>query len=97
MPDTLKVKTSSFDGSVRDVAYFSSSPELPTLEPMVAQQAAYQMNAEADSQAMAGTLGQGVEPVEVRLPLAGQPLLFEKTLVLDEALWVGFSYKVKGR
>ena len=32
-------------------------------------------------------------PVQVRLPVEGQALAFEKVLALGEELWVGFEYK----
>ena len=53
------------------------------------------MRAEVQNQGETGALGQGVEPVEVQLPLSGNAYTFEKTLVLDEKLWVGFDYKHK--
>lgn len=94
-PEELKVKKGSREGSVRPVSWFSASPDLPQLDPEVAQRAQAQMNREANAQAAAGTMGQGVAPVQVNLPLAGQQLYWEKMLVLDEELWVGLDYKHK--
>ena len=40
-------------------------------------------------------MGQGVEPVDVQLPLAGKAIYFEKMLALDEDLWASFDYRIK--
>jgi hypothetical protein len=53
----------------------------------VQQQAAATFAAEAQ--------GKGVQPVRVSLPLDGKPIYFEKLLVLDEALTVGFDWTLK--
>lgn len=90
-PDDGKIKKHSSDGTVREVPYFSGSPQLPS-DAVVTQQMQRGVENAAMNQDMAGTLGQGVEPVEVTLPLAGQQLYFEKMLVLDESLWVSFDY-----
>jgi len=76
------------------VDWFSAAPVLPA-EAVVTQQAQAAVRAEVANQGETGALGQGVEPVEVQLPLTGNAYYFEKTLVLDESLWVGFDYKHK--
>jgi hypothetical protein len=45
--------------------------------------------------AQAASLAQGVDPVQVNLPLAGNVRYYEKTLALDESLWVSFDYSYK--
>lgn len=90
-PTSLKVEEKSKTGSVRAVPWFSAAPQLPELDPETAQRAATQMAREAVAQQDA--MGQGVEPVDVTLPLAGQMLYFEKMLVLDEELWMSFDYQ----
>ena len=45
-----------------------------------------------DTSAVAG-VAEGAAPVQVTLPVDGQPFFFEKLLALDEKLWVSFDYK----
>ena len=90
-PWDAKIKSKSFDGSVREVGGLSRPVRAQTVlqldnQNMPVQQAA---GLQADS----GALGQGAAPVEVNLPLDGQQLYFEKLLALDERLWVQFDYK----
>lgn len=93
-PADAKVGKDSYDGTVRHVDWFSGSPQLPQ-DAVVTRDMEMQVQAAATGNEMAGTLGQGVEPVEVNLPLSGQSVTFEKMLVLDEALWVSFDYRRK--
>lgn len=94
LPWTATIIPRTSEGSVRRVQWFSAAPVLPA-EAVVTQQAANAVRGEVANQGETGTLGQGVEPVEVQLPLTGNPYYFEKTLVLQEPLWVGFDYKHK--
>jgi len=95
-PADAKLQRKSWDGTVRHVDYFSAQPQLPTDATVSSRDMEDVQNA-VQGQQMAGTLGQGVEPVEVNLPLSGQQTYFEKMLVLDEPLWVSFDYTRKVR
>lgn len=91
-PQDAKISKRSFDGSIRHVEWYSTSPQLPPNATVTeSDRRAVQRAAEG----MAGTMGQGVEPVDVQLPLAGQALYFEKMLALDEELWASFDYTIK--
>lgn len=93
-PEDGKIAARSYEGTVRHVEWYSSQPQLPP-DAVVTQQQRQAVQAAAAASASAGVLGQGVEPVRVDLPLAGQTVLFEKMLVLDEPLWVSFEYRRK--
>lgn len=95
-PNDAKIVKRSQEGSVRHVEGFSAPPQLPA-DAGVSQQVQRNVARSVQSQDSAGALGQGVEPVRVELPLAGQVQTFEKMLVLDERLWVRFDYVRKGR
>ncbi|MCX4245132.1 hypothetical protein [Paraliomyxa miuraensis] len=90
-PEGTKIKKRSADGSLRMVEYPSnpipSEDEyyIETDTPMYEQQAVMQ----SDS----GGLGTGAVPVQVSLPVQGEPVFFEKLLALDEPLTVEFDYK----
>ncbi|MDP2305822.1 MAG: hypothetical protein Q8P18_07320 [Pseudomonadota bacterium] len=90
-PENAKVQKKGHEGTVRQVPYFSSAPQLPS-DATVGPQAQGNAQRAAQNQEGAGALGQGVEPVRVELPLAGQVHTYEKMLVLDEPLWVSFGY-----
>ncbi|MES2643605.1 MAG: hypothetical protein V4850_29235 [Myxococcota bacterium] len=90
-PQDAKVQKKDHEGTVRQVPYFSSAPQLPS-DATVSAQAQGNVQRAAAKQDIAGALGQGVEPVRVELPLAGQVHTYEKMLVLDEPLWVSFGY-----
>lgn len=90
-PENAKIDKKHHEGTVRHVPYFSSAPQLPS-DAVVAQQVQNNVARAVQSQDDAGALGQGVEPVRVELPLAGQVVAYEKMLVLDEPLWVSFGY-----
>ena len=90
-PESAKVDKKGHDGTVRLVPYFSSAPQLP-VDQTVTESDYRDVAQAADNMASAGALGQGVEPVKVELPLAGQVHTYEKMLVLDEPLWVSFGY-----
>ncbi len=79
------------DGSLRPVAGLSRPAQASQMLQIESQNQAYQQAAQ--SQIAGGALGQGAAPVEVSLPVDGQPLHFEKLLALDERLWVTFDYK----
>jgi hypothetical protein len=90
-PEEAKVRRWTADGSLRLVKdlsdpipshdYYYIETETPAFE----QQAVMQ----SDS----GGLGTGSVPVQVSLPLQGQPVFFEKLLALDEALKIEFAYR----
>jgi hypothetical protein len=91
-PWDAKISTKSFDGSLKQVEYLSRPLGATTVMQMdnynapVAQGAADQFSG--------GGMGTGAAPVKVSLPLDGQPLAFEKLLVLEsDDLTVSFDYK----
>ena len=90
-PWEAKVKANSLDGSLKPVDWLSHPATADQAFEVQAEAQAY-ANVAAD-QARTGGLGRGVEPVQVSLPLDGEPYHFEKLLALDEALWVRFDYK----
>jgi hypothetical protein len=93
VPEKLRIKAKDGDGTLHRVSYFSAQAALPPDASVLANDR-IMVQEKAEQQAMApGAMGQGVEPVEVQLPLSGQAVLFEKMLVLDEELWVGFDYR----
>ena len=94
IPATATIVPRSSKGTVRRVDWFSAAPVLPA-EAVVTQAARHAVNAEVANQGESGALGQGVEPVEVQLPLTGNAYTFEKMLVLQEDLWVSFDYRHK--
>lgn len=89
LPREATLKEKSVDGSLRRVDYFTPIPVPGQLGGRPAQVVQAQANAQYDGEAMA----QGVQPVRVTLPLDGQPVLFEKLLVLGEPLDVRFDWK----
>lgn len=93
-PDDAKIDKKGEQGTVRKVEYFSSAPQLPS-DAVVNAKVQQNVGRAVQQQEDSGALGQGVEPVRVELPLAGQTQAFEKMLVLDEPLWVSFGYTRK--
>ena len=91
MPSPGRMKSSSFEGTLRDVEYLSYPVAAGEYFEVQTDTANYQQA--AGQQIAGGALGSGAEPVQVSLPLDGQPLYFEKLLALDEELWVSFDYK----
>ena len=91
-PDNAKVAKNSFAGSIRHVEWYSTAPQLPSNATVTERDRQAVKNAAAG---MADTMGQGVEPVDVQLPLAGKAIYFEKMLALDEDLWASFDYRIK--
>lgn len=91
VPAEAKVKERKIVGSLRRVEAFTAvdagGVTVREANAMVQQQAAATFAAEAQ--------GKGVQPVRVSLPLDGKPIYFEKLLVLDEALTVGFDWTLK--
>jgi hypothetical protein len=90
-PWDAKVKKSTIDGTLRKVDYLTfplGASQVTTIDTYTPQ-----MQAGAEAQAAGGGLGEGAAPVQVRLPVEGQALSFEKVLALGEELWVGFEYK----
>ncbi|MCB9663582.1 MAG: hypothetical protein H6732_05700 [Alphaproteobacteria bacterium] len=61
-------------------------------EAFVVQQEVEQTASAAQADVDAGALGTGAAPVRVSLPVTGPPIRFEKVLVLDEELAVGFEW-----
>ncbi len=92
-PTEAKVPPSSVGGNLRHVEYLSRPVEAASVMSVPGDDGIV-MN-QAQGQIAAGALGQGSAPVEVTLPLTGQPFSFEKLLVLDETLSVGFDWRVK--
>lgn len=89
LPRDASLKAKSVDGSLRRVDYFTPIPVPGQVGGQPAQLVQAQANAQYEGEAMA----QGVQPVRVTLPLDGQPVFFEKLLVLDEPLDVRFDWK----
>lgn len=89
VPWEAKIKKKSVDSTLRRVDWYSSpvTPEGEYLD--MAGQVAMQQTYEAQNTASAS----GVSPVDVAMPVDGQPLYFEKLLVLDENLTVHLDYK----
>ncbi|HHO53694.1 MAG TPA: hypothetical protein ENK18_23180 [Deltaproteobacteria bacterium] len=90
-PDRAKIKRRAGEGSLRRVPGLSRPATAAAVYNVPAEQ--LQMTQAATGQAMGGSLGEGAAPVEVSLPVDGQPLYFEKLLALDEPLWVSFDYR----
>jgi len=89
LPRDATLKSKTVDGSLRRVDYFTSIPVPGQVGGQPAAQVAAQANAQYEGEAMA----QGVQPVRVTLPLDGQPVFFERLLVVDEPLTVSFDWK----
>ena len=89
VPSGTKVKTSAADGTLRPVDWFTPVDTSGITVPEAVYEVQQQANVQFDKDAM----GVGVQPVKVTLPIDGQPLYFEKLLVLDEPLTVTFPYK----
>ena len=91
VPDGAKVRGHSVEGSLRRVDWFTPI-EVPTAGSAEANfEVQQQANATFSSDAMAA----GVQPVRVSLPIDGEPLYFEKLLVLDDTLNIGFNFKYR--
>lgn len=90
-PFDAKIPKKSFDGSLRRVDYLSNV--INAADVTYIETATANMQQSAAMQAAGGALGQGTAPVQVSLPLEGQPLFFEKLLALDEQLTVSFDFK----
>ncbi|MDP2304936.1 MAG: hypothetical protein Q8P18_02800 [Pseudomonadota bacterium] len=95
-PTTLTVLPKTAEGTVHLVTTFSAPPVLPA-EAVVTQAAQAAVRAEVANQGETGTLGLGVAPVHVEVPLTGNVTRFERTLVIDEELWAGFDYRGAAR
>ncbi len=93
VPGGAKIPKKSVEGSLRQVSAYTAidlgGVSLPEATAQVQRQAQMQFDSEATAA--------GVQPVRVTLPLDGYPLYFEKLLVLDEDLQVGFDFKGVGR
>ena len=91
-PPRARIKRRSFDGTLRP-ADSLDAPYSASQQDYVNAPAAQQSTLTgALGQLDAGNLARGATPVEVAVPLEGQPLHFEKLLALGEELWVGFDY-----
>ncbi|MEN0061499.1 MAG: hypothetical protein AAGA48_05070 [Myxococcota bacterium] len=86
LPEGAKQKGKP-DGSLRHVKTLSRPV------PNAKLQAGAQREQNAATRAQSGALSQGAAPVRVTLPIDGQPVRFEKLLVIDERLSVAFGYK----
>jgi hypothetical protein len=94
-PEGSKVSPRAFEGSLRPVSWLSRPA---AAEEMMVVDAAQQVTrSSADNQLATGGMGSGATPVRVELPLEGVAFSFEKLLVLDETLWVGFDYRGAGQ
>ncbi len=93
VPGEAKVAKRSIAGSLRRVDAYTPIDLGGVSMPAATAQVQRQANLQFESEATAA----GVQPVRVTLPVDGRPLYFEKLLVLDEALEVGFDYKGVGR
>lgn len=91
VPRGASVKERSVEGSMRRVDYFTSIPVPGQVGGQPGQVVQAQANAQFEGEAMAS----GVQPVRVTLPLDGQPIYFEKLLVLGEELDVGFDWRAE--
>jgi len=90
-PSNAKVSKRAIDATLRRVDYFNT-PVTPEGEYIGGQ---IQKQQERTAAAQAASMENGVEPVEVAMPIEGKPLYFEKLLVLDEELTVNLDYKLK--
>jgi len=79
------------DGSLRPVDGLSRPASAAQALQIQSQNAAMQQS--AGRQFAEGAMGLGAAPVQVSVPVDGQPVFFEKLLALDERLWVEFDYK----
>jgi hypothetical protein len=93
-PEGAKVSPRAFEGSLRPVGWLSRPASAEQL--MVVDAAQQVTRSSADNQISGGSMGSGATPVRVELPLEGVAFSFEKLLVLDETLWVGFDYRGVG-
>lgn len=91
VPTEAKINERKIQGTMRQVSAFTAvdagGVNVREANAMVQQQAAATFAAQS-----AAT---GAQPVRVSLPLDGRPLYFEKLLVLDDPLDVGFDWKLK--
>ena len=91
-PHEAKIKRKKIEGGSLRYVRGLSRP-MPAAQAYEVPAENVQMQRAAQALDRSGGLGSGAAPVEVRLPVDGQPLTFEKLLALDEALWVTFDYK----
>ena len=91
VPESAKVKGNKAEGSLRWVERLSNP--IPRSDVYTIDTFTPQVQNSAGAQAQTGALGDGATPVPVRLPLQGQPVLFEKLLAVDEVLTVGFDVR----
>ena len=89
VPDGAKVKKRSIEGSLRQVDWFTPI-DVPAAG---SAEAIYEVQQSANQTFSSEAMAAGVQPVRVTLPVDGQAMYFEKLLVLDETLNVGFTYK----
>jgi len=89
-PSQAKIQRRSRDGSLRPVDYLTRP--LGAADMLEVQEDTRGYIQSAQIQANAGSMGDGATPVQVSLPIEGQPIFFEKLLALDEELSVRFSY-----
>jgi len=84
----------SFEGPLRKVEEFSriSSAGPPPAEQVQADVQAQALQEQFTQRVEGEAVAAGVTPIRVQLPIRGQMFRFEKILVLDEPLWIAFSY-----
>jgi len=82
-----------FEGPLRWVEQFSHIASAPPPAAQLAADAqAKQLQEEVTRRMEAAAVAAGVTPIRVDLPIRGRLFRFEKILVFDEALWIGFHY-----
>jgi len=90
-PEQARVERRSIRGSLRPVEALASPFTDDDLVAVRVTPAAARSDIRAGAEAQ--HLGEGPEPVEVRIPLQGRPHHFERLLAFDEPLWVEFSLR----
>jgi len=89
-PEKAKVKKRTADGSLRLVEELSDPLPQEDYDYIETETPAFEQQAVVQTES--GGLGTGSVPVEVSLPLQGEPVFFEKLLALDEPLTIEFQY-----
>jgi hypothetical protein len=90
-PANIRIRPRTVEGTARPVETWSAPPVLPA-EAVVTREAQAAVAAEVANQSETGTLGLSPAPVRVLVPQVGVPSKYERLLVVDEEVWVGFAY-----
>ncbi len=93
VPEDLKLRKRSFEGSVEHVRYLSNP--IPQENAYVVETSNEQVQFQSEDQMASGGLGEGATPVKVTLPLQGRMIYLEKLIALDETLEVEFDYRYR--